>query len=288
MHISRFPRDASGFIPTYAKDIPEDAVLRVYAIGGDGIVFDCLNGLMEIKNAELAIVPYGRTNNFIRGFGKNNIASFRSIKKQINSSTIPIDVIKCGNSYALDYCVIGMEAEAVRYSERIREKLLAGGRLKRWIGRRLYAFHYFSGGLAASFDKRLVHQQYEIIIDNVKHSEYCWGFSIFNCPYYGGRWHPANDAMPNDGILDAHFIRGKRFMQTYSLLPFYVSGRHRLISNIIVPARGKKIIIRSNDILKVCMDDCVFYEDELDVEVIPGGLSFVDASRKGYRGVSND
>ncbi|MDR0624169.1 MAG: acylglycerol kinase family protein, partial [Treponema sp.] len=70
LYISRFPRDAIGAIRMFMAGIPEDSRVRVYAAGGDGILFDCLNGVVGFENAELAIMPFGITNNFVRSFGE--------------------------------------------------------------------------------------------------------------------------------------------------------------------------------------------------------------------------
>ena len=288
IYISRFPRDAAGFIPLYTKDLPENTVLRVYAVGGDGILFDCLNGLVNFENAELGAIPYGHTNNYIRGFGKNEKRFFRNIARQVDSVSIPMDILRCGSNYALNYCVIGLEAEAVRYSERLRDKMDMNNPFNQWLYNNFYNAYYISGGIFACFDKRIRRQKYEITVDGKVYSEDGWGFSIFNGPYYGGSWHPINDAKPNDGILDMHFILGRRFLHTYSKFPFYLSGSKKLIPKIIFPLRGEKIKIRSADILKVCLDDNTFYESELDVEILPGGIRFIDASQHGYRGICND
>jgi diacylglycerol kinase family enzyme len=288
VHISRFPRDAVGFIPQYAKSLPDNTILRVYAVGGDGILFDCLNGIIGIDNAELAVFPYGRTNNFIRGFGKNEKPFFRDVERLVNSPVVPMDVMRCGNNYALNYCVVGLEAEAVRYSEKIREKMNKSGVLNQWLSRQLYPTQFFMGGLAASFDKRLLYQQYEIEIDGEKKSGYYWTVSVFNGAYYGGKWHPCDTAMPNDGVLDILSTQGKRFLRMYSMFPRYVSGRYTSFPSNIIMARGQKICVRSGEILKVCMDGCLFYEPKLDIELLPAGVRFVDASRYGYLGGSND
>jgi len=288
IHISRFPRDATGFIPAFACKLPEGTMLRVYAVGGDGILFDCLNGIIGLKNAELAAVPYGRTNNFIRGFGRNEINNFKNISRQINAPVIPIDVMRCANNYALEYCAIGIEAEAVRYAEKFRQRMDKGNPIKRWISRHMYTWHYFAGGLAAAFDKRLLHQEYDVQIDDEKFKGLFWGLSIFNGPYYGGNLHPSNISMPNDGILDMLVIRGKRFLLTYCLLPLYVTGRYKSSQRNISLKQGRNIKICSKDILVVSIDDNTFYENELNIELLPGAVNFADASKSGYRGVSND
>jgi diacylglycerol kinase family enzyme len=49
--------------------------------------------------------------------------------------------------------------------------------------------------------------------------------------------------------------------------------------------KGKKISIRSEDTLRLSIDGEIFYESELDVEILPAAIKFVDASRHGYKGV---
>ena len=277
IHVSRFPRDAVGFIPLYARSLSNETVLRVYAVGGDGILFDCLNGIMGLANAELASIPYGHTNNFIRGF--DNKALFRGIFRQYNATTVPLDVMRCGNNYALNYCVIGIEAETVRLAKKIRERLDADSALYQWLCRRLYSLFFFMGGLAAGGKKDMLYQQYAVTIDEESFAGVYQGFSIFNGSYYGGNMRPVSSAVPNDGILDTLSIRSSGILQTSFLYPFYISGRYAMFPQHFVFKRGRKISIRSENMLVISMDGEVFFETELEVEVLPAAVRFVDAGR---------
>jgi diacylglycerol kinase family enzyme len=293
IHISRFPRDAVGFIPEFARKLPEGARIRVYAVGGDGILFDCLNGIAGLKNTELGTVPYGHTNNFLRSFGRNEIASFRNISRQINAPAIPVDIMRCGVKYALSYCLIGLEAETKQKNKKIQDKMNRSNFLYRWLSKKLYAFHYFIGGIALGMGKKkLIQQHYEIEIDSEaaggEVADGGWGLAIFNNPYYGESLHPVNSARPDDGILDMLLIRAKGFLRTFGIIPFYVTGRYRMFPHNIKLKRLKNIRIRSASPMIVSMDDTVFYESSLDIELLPAALRFIDASRYGYRGVSDD
>ena len=288
IHFSRFPRDATGFIPFFAGDLPREITLRVYAVGGDGILFDCLNGIMDLENAELAAIPYGRTNNFIRGFGKNNKSLFRSIPLQYGAPAVPMDVIRCGNNYALDYCIAGMEADALRRTLKIRERMENGNTLTQWLSRRLYTFLYLAGAFATYLDGKLLHRQYDVEIDGKTTGGFLWTVSVFNGSYYGGSLHPVNNAMPNDGILDILLIRGRGGLKAFFLLPFYLSGRYKKFPRIFTYKQGGKINIRSDSHLIVSMDDQVFCENELAMELLPSAVNFVDAGRQGYKGGGDD
>jgi hypothetical protein len=63
---SHYPRDAMQLIQRQINTAEEGETVRVYAIGGDDILFDCLNGIMGLSNVELAIKNHGDTNDFIR------------------------------------------------------------------------------------------------------------------------------------------------------------------------------------------------------------------------------
>jgi diacylglycerol kinase family enzyme len=70
IQISEFPRDAIIVIREYVQNLESGAALRVYSIGGDGTAFCCLNGIIGLEGAELALIPYGVGNDFIRALVK--------------------------------------------------------------------------------------------------------------------------------------------------------------------------------------------------------------------------
>ena len=65
------PRKVIPFLKEYFKKNNKDTV-RVYACGGDGTVHEVANGLVGIKNAELAILPVGTGNDFVKTYGVTN------------------------------------------------------------------------------------------------------------------------------------------------------------------------------------------------------------------------
>jgi diacylglycerol kinase family enzyme len=288
VYVSQFPRDAVGYIPLFARNLDDGTALRVYAVGGDGILFDCLNGIMRLQNAdtELAAVPYGMTNNFIQGFDKNDRLFFKVLSRQYSAPSVPMDIMRCGINYVMNYCVVGIEAEAVYRADRTREKMEKGSFLTQWMGRTMYIPLYFASGVGACNNKKLLYQQYEVDIDGEKFSGVYQSFSVFNSPYFGGNLHPINNARPNDGILDMITTRTRGCLQTCFLYPFYVSGHYRMFPRNFFLKQGKKIRIHSDNTLAISMDGIVFFEPELEIELLPSAVQFVDASRFGYRGRS--
>ncbi|MCL2269843.1 MAG: hypothetical protein FWC24_00725 [Treponema sp.] len=285
IYVSRFPRDAVGFIPLFAKNLPESAVLRVYAVGGDGILFDCLNGIMGLANVQLAVIPYGLTNSFIQGFDKNDRPSFKLMSQQYDAPVIPIDILRCGSNYALNYCTVGVETEAVHRAEMARERLKSTHPLIQWFCKNFYPSFYLLGALSAFSDKGLLHQLYDIMIDGEIISGNFEGISVFNGAYYGGSFHPVNNAVPNDGILNMLTVQLRGVLKLIFLYPFYMSGKYTMFPRNFVHKPGNKITIHSDKVLQITMDGIVFYEPELEIELLPGAVQFVDASGHGYKGV---
>jgi diacylglycerol kinase family enzyme len=288
IHVSRFPRDAAGFIPVFAKTLPKETVLRVYAIGGDGILFDCLNGIMGIENAELASIPYGHTNDFIQGFGKNEDVFFKRLALQYNAPTILLDVIRCGNNYALSHCIIGMEAEIVRSCEKIREKMQKGNSMSQWLARKLRIMFYYFSVFSVITDNESMLQYYELDIDGEKLSGGYLGLHIYNSPYINDNMHPVKNSLPNDGILDMIIPDGQGRNQVFHMLPLFLSGGKEALPRHFIYKQLRKISVNSDKILRVNLDGIIFFETGIDLELLPSALRFVDATRRGYKGVGDD
>jgi diacylglycerol kinase family enzyme len=288
LHISRFPRDAAGFISNYAKAFPPETIIRVYAAGGDGILFDCLNGIMGVPNAELAAVPWGRMNSFVRGFGRKSKSLFREISRQVDAPVIPLDVIRSGNNYALSFCTVGGESLAILHAAFIQKNIMKHGPMIRWLGSMLYDKFYYLGAVPAGLNKKVIHQYYEIEIDGEDFSgRYCI-INIANGSYYGENKHPQPAAMPNDGALDILLCRSAGFLHMMRLLPAFITGRLDGHIEGVIRKRARKISIRSETPVLVNLDDIVFYDTDFTLELLPGALRFVDAPGRGYRGALAD
>jgi diacylglycerol kinase family enzyme len=284
IHVSRFPRDAVSLIRSFIAGARKTTTVRVYAVGGDGILFDCLNGVMGFDNAELAAVPYGRTNNFIRGFGPRYLRLFRDIPLQIAAPTIPLDVMSTGNLYAINFCLVGIEAEAAVRSQGLQEYLAKGSFLARWLGRRFYEQLYYLGALPAIFNRERRTQRYEITLDGEDYSGSYRGVKIANGCWYGGMKSPIRSARPEDGMLDVLLARSAGPLRTLALVPFYITGKYRRFSGDFIFRRGRKLTIRSDSPLAINFDDITSFDSALSIELLPRAVNFVDPGGRGYVG----
>ena len=284
IHISRFPRDAVGYIKHAAAELPEGTTLRIYAVGGDGILFDCLNGMMGLPNVELGAMPYGHANNFIRGFGELFKEMFYDLEQQVTAPVIPLDVIHCGDNYALNFCTIGLGSLSIRNSQNIRTGLEAGGAVSQWLNRRIYASLFYLGNIFACMDPNILRQWYEIELDGKNLSGQYRGILVANGAFFQGENCPAHSALPDDSYLEMVFFHSAGRVRTISRVPFYMRGQYERFPKDFFLKHAQKMRIRSKEYIYIILDDVLFYENDCTVEVLPKAIRFVDASGQGYRG----
>ena len=279
---SRYPRNAISLIRKKIKEFRYGEKVRVYAVGGDGILYDCLNGIVGLPNIELAAVPYGMANDFIRAFGEDKKAMFRDIRLQVLSPTIETDVIRCGNNCALNFCTVGMESDAIRTSLNIYNQLPQKLRKFHNVNYFVYISLFYFGGFVSAFNKKVQRQYYKIDIDGKDFSGNYATISIANGPCYGGNMHPVITAMPDDGLLDVIFFKHKSFARTATLITKFTKGEFRRYPNDFTLKRFKRIEIQSKDSLLVDIDGEVFFDTSLLVEIIPQAVKIVAPGGIGF------
>jgi YegS/Rv2252/BmrU family lipid kinase len=276
IQISHFPRDAIGIIKREVRTAGEDETVRVYAVGGDGILFDCLNGIIGIPNMELASVPYGKTNDFIRMFGENKAHLFRNIGALVSAKTLSTDVIAFCSNYAINTLTIGMESLAViKMSNFSRKHPIL---LNRFTF--LYNFLFTIGGIAALFDHDTLRQHYNIIIDNVDFSGEYTSINIANGSCYGGNKSVMPMARPDDGILHTLLFKPLSVLGTLFVLPSYLKGKTPSNCKLV---QAKKLEIRSELPLEIQADGEIFFDTNITVEVKPSAVDFVVVDNLTYK-----
>ncbi len=258
VYITEKKGDGIEFVEERAKSGEE---LRFYACGGDGTLYDVVNGAYGYKNVQVAVVPLGSGNDFIRLFGTQE--EFLELDDQINGVPVELDLIKCGTEIAINQCSMGMDAEVCAMQGKIKKFPMVTGEGAYYIGC-LYAI------------MRKFHNRFTITIDDEEViSKDCLFCFCGNSRWYGGGFMAAPLAQPDDGLLDfviveANISRAK----LVTLLNKYKRGEH-LDWDITTFKRGKKLTIHSDSPAAVNVDgECKFITDT-SFELIEKGMTFV-------------
>lgn len=281
VYISRYPRDAYSAVRRYLTETPKDETARIYAVGGDGILFDCLNGLAQFPNAELAPIPYGNANDFVLSYGADNKQLFRDIKLMSKSPSQLVDAILCGQQYALCGCSIGIEARAVQVFSKLIERINFGR------ARYLVPHLYKLGAIKSLFDGSQSDMNYKLTIDGQDYSGDYTLINIGNIALNGGGNTPNPLAIPNDGILNVITCHSTSVIRALRMLPAYTSGKYTEFPDNIYHNRFMELHCKSENLMSVILDGETFYTHELDLKLLPkaikvvspGGIGFADYSR---------
>ncbi|MDR1058640.1 MAG: hypothetical protein LBL43_03745 [Treponema sp.] len=282
LHVSRFPRYAIRTVRQYITRAGPETPVRVYAVGGDGILFDCLNGIVGLSNADLAPVPYGRTNDFIRSFGEGLEDRFRNIPLLASAPALPTDILHCGSNYALNLCTVGLESAAIFRSVDIQQHLKFWPRFFR-DSRRVYNMTYYLGGCMVMFDKKLLTQEYNISIDGEDLSGAYASVNIANGPCYGGDKSAVVTAAPDDGLMDVLMFKSTGTLRGLTRILPYTKGRYDRFPKDFTLKRGKIISIRSAEPLMIDMDGEAFLDTNLTVELIKGAVRIAAPDNLVYK-----
>ncbi|MDR1246336.1 MAG: hypothetical protein LBK57_04835 [Clostridiales Family XIII bacterium] len=283
VYISRYPRDAVAAVHRYVAGVGSGETVRIYAVGGDGILFDCLNGMAEFENAELASVPYGNSNDFVTAFGTENFEAFRDIKLLSKAPSAPVDLIQCGSRFALLNCCIGAEAQAVMRMNGITKAANKGRYMRKFV-----PALYKIGALVGIADGTIVPKRYTVEIDGADRSGEYTNINIANTAFNGGGNIPNPYAAPNDGELDVLFLNGLSRPSTIAIMPEYTRGRFEKHPQIFTHSRFREMSCRSETPMTVVLDGELFITSEITFKVLPSaakmivpeGLGFVDATER--------
>lgn len=270
IHISRFPRDAVGMLHKYMENTKTPETVRIYALGGDGILFDCINGAVGFPNAELVSVPYGKTNDYIRAFGEGKNSLFRNIKALIDETSIaPTDLMYYGNNYAVNSCTVGLESTAIIKMYALKKKYA------KYIEKFpfIYSFLFFMTGFISLFDQKLIFQHYDVTIDGEDYSGNYSTINIANGPCYGGDMCAVPTAVPDDGYLDVQLYKSQSTLSLIRHIQPYLYGKRE--AEHIVLRRAKKISIRSGKPLQIQLDGEMLIDTNITLEVASHAISMV-------------
>lgn len=258
LFITQKKNDGIEFVKQRAASGEE---LRFYACGGDGTLYEVVNGAYGFKNVQVAVIPLGSGNDFIRLFGTKD--EYLVLENVVNGVPVEFDLIKCGDEIAINQCSMGMDAEVCAMQGTIKKFPLVTGEGAYYIGC-LYA-------LMRKFRNRFTIQ----IDDGEVIEKDCLFCFIGNSRWYGGGFMAAPKAYPDDQLLDFVTVESKLSrLKLATLLNKYKRGEH-LDWDITDFRRGKKLVIHSEKPAAVNVDGETQYVTDATFELIEKGMVYV-------------
>lgn len=202
------PRHAVQLARQYAEG---GEAVRLYAVGGDGTLNEVMCGSYPYKNAEVACIPVGSGNDFVRNFGVAE--DFLKLAEQIKGKAIPIDLMQVDDGISAAITSVGLDADVAYRIPKYRRIPLLGGSMAYNIS--------IVESLLSPLGKAV-----RITVDGQAYEGKYLIAAVCNGKTYGGGFCAAPVANLQDGILDVIMVKKVSRLRIAGIIGKYKNGRH--------------------------------------------------------------
>lgn len=186
--------------PGHAIDIaaaaPAQQYDMVFALGGDGIIHEVVNGLMRLERPDrptLGVIPVGSGNDFARTLGMSESVP-DAIVQFLGARREAIDIGCCNGEFFTETLSFGLDAAIALDTIVRRERTGQQGTML-----------YLASGIDQLFH-HLDEYRYTMVIDGEREvSGTMLMLAVQNGPTYGGGFRICPEADTSDGLLDICF-----------------------------------------------------------------------------------
>lgn len=247
----------------------QQEIVRIYACGGDGTLNEVMVGVKGSSWAQVACVPCGSGNDFIRNYGTKE--DFLDLLSLMDGEAQVIDMIETNTGWSASICAAGLDAQVAYSIPKYRHLPFCGGSMA----------YYLS--IAEQLCKKLG-KQLSIEIDGEEIQQNCLLVAVCNGSYYGGGFYAAPNAALDDGLLDVVIVKKISLPKIATVLGIYQKGTHiqngkvrEDLTDIIELRRGRNVKIRSleDKPMIVTLDGECSPQTEIRACVVPSCVSVV-------------
>lgn len=210
VELTQRPGHARELAQRYAES---GEVVRLYACGGDGTLNEVFEGAWRAAGcaAEVASVPCGSGNDFVRNFG--TAADFLDLAANIAGTAVPVDLMDTGRGISAAICSVGIDAEVAYNIPRFRRIPLCGGTMAYNLSIVQRLCSPLGRHLRIETDGESTEGDYLIA-------------TICNGTSYGGGYCAAPTANLQDGVLEVVLVKKISRLRIAGVLSTYKQGRH--------------------------------------------------------------
>lgn len=245
---TKAPREAIDIALKYEKE--KDPHL-IYSVGGDGTLFEVVNGIYHSKNI-LGIIPAGTGNDFIKTIDNDNDITY-------------VDLCRMNDYYFINIASVGIDAEIAHNMSKMKDYNIP--KSMRYNASIVSTFFKFkSPSVTAKIDDRVFSQDITIL-------------AICNGRYYGGGFEIAPNAIYNDGKFDIYLADKVSKFKIPGLLLKVIKGTHE-DSKYVHKLYSNKVTIHSDKMLNCNLDGEIFTLKEMEFEVTDKKIPIYTANDK--------
>ena len=237
--------------------------VRLYACGGDGTLQETANGIPVGSDAELAVIPCGSGNDYVRTFGSRE--DFMELPNVIEGEAVPVDAVDCGDLLSLNIASIGMDASVGQKMQRYKNLPGVNGSMAYNIAVADVFCHPIGEEMSI-----------EIETENgiVRRAGKYLMTLAANGQYYGGGYRGAPQAVPDDGVLDFVLVKKISRLKIPFFLGKYKAGEYGDL-DCCEHIRGLRMRVRAAKPMVCNVDGECFNADTMDFSIVRRAFNFV-------------
>jgi len=264
IYVTKSLGDAQGYVREYLKSHNPKEIYRFYACGGDGTLYDVVNGAYGFANAEVACLALGSGNDFVKNF--HDLEAFQNIDREIAGKGKRIDLLKVDDKYCINITNYGFDGEVTFAQLKYKRRPFMNGP-RAYKAAALHCFLFkMNQPLKVTADDQVLFDGKGLLV------------AIANGFCYGGGYHCAPEAKIDDGLIDVCLIKKVGKLKAAGFMKLFRKGEHITSSktkNYVIYKRAKHVIVESNKPVAYAIDGEVFRKERIEVQMLPSALSFV-------------
>ena len=250
--------ESQGHIVALATHHVGDNFDGVVSVGGDGTLFETINGLARADSSlPVGIIPVGTGNSFAKDLGIHSLETAVDRICQGRTRQVDLGQFSCGSAsyYFINVLGFGFVADVAQ-----RATAYKG------LGSLSYVIGLFSTL------RRLSFYRLELTLDGQKYEwENCF-VEICNSTKTGGDMIMAPDARIDDGLLDVIVVNEIRKTRLLKALPRLFKGSHIALPE--VETFQARHILAVTSVPKTCTPDGeLLGQTPIDVTICPGRIN---------------
>ena len=253
---------AVGSLETQVRDQVDNGASWIIVAGGDGSVYEAVNGIMRSeKDAALGVIPTGTGNDFAKAcdipLNWEHAAQLLAARLADGQYAKTIDVGVMNDRFFANGAGIGFDAKVTRIARSYRLP----------IGDLVYLLAIFRAMLDGIATPRL----------NVSTAGFTWDgpatlASISNGPWIGGMFHIAPMARNDDGKFELMIAEPVSRRRIISLLPKLMSGTHMDELEIQHQSVTKLSVVSSGPLPSHLDGEVQPLQQRFEFEILPAAL----------------
>ncbi len=237
---TQHPRHATKIVKKYIE-LYQD--IRFYACGGDGTVYEVVNGIYPHTHVELAIVPIGTGNDFVRSLGYE-LRDFKELDRFLDPVFTQADLIHVKDK---DHEEVAINVVSTGFDAVVAQNVTKFKKVAK------HSTAYFLSTIYSIGQKAGIKYSLEVDGKAIPTKEYMFVI-IGNGKYYGGGLMPCPNATISDTWLDLCLVKNVPLYKLPYLAVEYKNGTHLKYKQYVQAQKVRQVKITNTEPILIGLD----------------------------------